>query len=143
MSIQTMPNDFPLEAMPVVLVLRRDVRKPEIPPLQVDGGLFRWAELGCLGGIRRSYFLRAINSSDCGYSVCPMGLHSGSATGLPYFSRNFAGGVCEQLAVFAFHAWWDGLKTTEKVQEAIDFIWPDERARTIKRVTDLKFYFEW
>jgi len=84
---------IPIEAMPVVEVLRRDVPRPELPTIL-------W------------FCIR-----------CPMGLHPKSTRGQPMCSRQFAGGECSDEAVEAFYLWWDILALEEAEATAMDLIW--------------------
>lgn len=100
---------IPEKAMPVVEVLRLDVKKPtELPAVSIGDGL-RWPTN------RQGY--------DC---ECPMGMHPESCSPLPCESNEFAGGVCSLSAVSSFFIWWDSLEE-EDAQEAVDAIWPSDK----------------
>jgi hypothetical protein len=81
--------------MPVVRVLRRDVKRPNKLPI---GEAFHWF----------------------GYK-CPMGLHPKSTYPAPLVSEFFAGGECSTRAVVAFAGWWD---SQTDAQAAVDAVWP-------------------
>lgn len=91
---------IPIEAMPVVEVLRRDVERPGYLPMTTRGvtGL-RW-----IGG------------------CCPMGLHPKSTEKAPGEGCTFAGGICHPFAVTYFHGWWDYI-ITDDAPAAMDAIW--------------------
>ena len=88
---------IPLEAQPVLDVLRRDVPRPCVMPW---GTPLRWA-----------------------FSECPMGLHPGSTAEAPCNKNSFANGLCSIKAVGAFADWWD---TQIDAQAAVDAIWPPQ-----------------
>ena len=95
---------IPIEAMPVVEVLRRDVPRPDESPIEymyADGAL-RWM----------------IDGHGC----CPMGLHPKSRKHTPGSYFNFADGSCTQVAVKSFWRWWDSLGI-EDALEGMDAIW--------------------
>lgn len=95
----------PHEVMPVVEVLRREVKRPNSPQLSLHGKLYFW-------------------TSDAG-PVCPMGLHPASVSRFPTRASWCGGGLRKlpdhDIARFAY--WWDDLVLPE-AQEAMDFIWP-------------------
>ena len=96
---------IPKAALPVVRVLRRDVKRPgRLPRIgQYDG--LRW---------RGRY--------------CPMGLHKDSDSVVPERAEAFAGGSCEDDAVEEFYLWWDSLPASD-ARAAVDAVWPKRKAR--------------
>lgn len=106
--------NIPEKAMPVVLVLRRDVRKPAKSKLIED----------CIDGKGKGW-LRKLHSGDGGVCIhCPMGLHSYSWNPNPCNWRQFGRqGSVPNGSVRAFAEWWDGLPI-EQARKAVDIIWP-------------------
>lgn len=76
-----MPIKIPYAAMPVVRVLRRDVRKPSKRSMRSGKVVF---------------FIRNKKR------FCPMGLHNKSTVATPYCSSQFAGCECKSLSVASF-----------------------------------------
>ena len=99
-----MKLSIPRAAMPVVKVLRRDVKKPNKRKLS--------NYLGCY------YFPPRFPGH-----ACPMGLHPKSTDRVPISVNQFAGGACELLAIVRFYRWWDML-TLPEAKKAVDLIWP-------------------
>jgi len=95
-------TNIPKEAMPVVRVLRRDVKRPRALPLLIDDVL-RWARKG--------------------KEICPMGLHKKSMSKQPMNYRQFADGCCSQESVTAFYGYWDELFARD-ARNAVNDIWP-------------------
>lgn len=103
-------NPIPIEAMPVLEVLRRDVPRPdELPSLIEDRNQIRIV----------SYLLRWGMNCDC---YCPMGLHPNSTYPRPFNRSQFAGGICNTYSIVAFYGWWDGERDA---QAAYDAVWPE------------------
>ena len=99
-------NPIPLDAMPVVEILRRDVPRPkEFPGMYC--GVARWRSI----------------DGDEPYDACPMGLHPKSTLEVPGLSDDFAGGACTTWQVQSFYRWWDEIKALD-IPEAMDAIWP-------------------
>ena len=92
---------IPRAAMPVVRVLRRDVKRPKDLPVARQSAL-RWG------------------------ACCPMGLHKGSFVVCPVDSYNFAGGAADQDSVDAFFRWWDSLPASD-ARAAVDAVWGKRR----------------
>lgn len=102
--------EIPIEAMPVVEVLRRDVPRPTALLIMRSGPRF-----------------------ECG--KCPMGLHPTALNDTPSTRYSFTGGspLCEMNHLtleatspgFAFWQWWDKL-TLAQAYEAVDLIWAPE-----------------
>ena len=99
-------NPIPLDAMPIVEILRRDVPRPKELP-RMCFGVARWRK-GMYG-----------EDED----FCPMGLHERSTDHAPYIGENFAGGVCTTDQVEAFFKWWDEITEPENIPEAMDAVW--------------------
>lgn len=95
---------IPKSAMPVVEILRRDVKRPS------DFALVH----------NNNYRVRI--RVKCS-TRCPMGMHPKSEHGEPSIGELFAGGVLPDRHVLAFATWWDGL-TIAEASQAIDLIWP-------------------
>lgn len=107
-----MKLQIPEKAMPVVYVLRRDVRKPPKSKMVED----------CIDGKGKGW-LRKLHSSNGGVCIhCPMGLHPYSWNPTPYNWRQF-GRQASFDSVRAFAEWWDGLPI-EQARKAVDLIWP-------------------
>lgn len=96
-------NPLPVEALPVVEILRRDVPRPPVDP-QRRGDGFRWPAA----------------SGEC----CPIGLHAKAPCGAPDDIQVESFIDVEFAAAAAFINWWDGLKTLEDARQAVDLIWP-------------------
>jgi len=92
---------IPVEAMPVVEVLRRDVPRPKELPKSV--GWLAWPS--CRWGEK-----------------CPMGLHPSAKRDYPLSSWGF-GGMESDENVTHFWRWWDSL-TEPQAHKAMDLIWP-------------------
>lgn len=102
--------EIPLEAMPVVEILRRDVPRPDAP-LVSDHGRPRFV---------------------CG--KCPMGLHDTALIKTPASARVFSPGsplgklntdrwgADAMSPGYVFWQWWDRL-TLDEAREAVDLIW--------------------
>jgi len=93
---------IPIEAMPVVEVLRRDVPRPKELPVLIEigtGKALRW-----------------------GVCICPMGLHKKSSSYTPTCPLDFTGDECLNEAICAFYEWWDSL-TLADAPAAMDAIW--------------------
>lgn len=82
---------IPVEAMPVVEILRRDVKRPRVLPTE-DGGAMRW------------------------HGRCPMGLCCEATAIAPYTEGSFP---AEYEAIKAFAGWWDNQKDAEAAVEEI------------------------
>ena len=96
---------IPVAAMPVVEILRRDVKKPRALPRS---------------GIQQMMQIVACLRWESG--KCPMGLHSLSNSRCPFAAWEFAGGACHNDAVHAFAEWWD-LVPGDQANAAVDAIW--------------------
>jgi len=98
---------IPELAMPVIEVLRRDVKKPKkaskrgILPLGFD--------------IKRDWEQGPVKQG-----CCPMGLHKHSLRAWPSYSGEFAEGECSDSAVQSFGRWWDAQRNAKA---AINAIW--------------------
>jgi hypothetical protein len=99
---------IPKSAMPVVVVLRRNVPKPATLPIslkshdrQLPQTMLRWLD----------------------DNTCPMGKHPKSRHPCPGYWQGFADGMCDDAAVTAFFRWWDDIQEKD-AQEAMDAIWP-------------------
>lgn len=102
---------IPAEAMPVVLVLRKDVVRPD-PHELVTTRLFinktRWGER------------------------CPMGLHPRSRNPAPDCKSQFPiSKRITALSIESFYGWWDDLKL-EDAKQAVDLIWPTIQKQNIE-----------
>lgn len=105
--------EIPEAAMPVVLILRRDVPRPTAEIVQGPGGAPRFV---------------------CG--KCPMGLHPTALYLTPSTPNVFTpnsplGGLNEvrwgtdgYSPGYVFWNWWDYL-TLDEAREAVDLIWPE------------------
>lgn len=99
---------IPPAALPVVRVLRRDVKRPATLPEAVatsKGEPLRW--------LVRDFY------------CCPMGLAAGSKRPCPTHYFDFADGTQDEGAVRAFGDWWDSL-TEAEAAAAVDAVWPKE-----------------
>lgn len=101
----TLPRSaIPPDAMPVVLVLRKEVPKPDLTTLGNN-------TTGKICTLHRK---------------CPMGLHPKSRFSFPITGKDFAGGqVCSGTNVLRFRVFWDAL-TLPEAKQAVDLIWPKE-----------------
>jgi len=97
---------IPVEAMPVVEVIRRDVERPgELPVPRDPEGLLRW------------------DGEEDGSCRCPMGLHPKARNDQPISSWGFIGKMgWEQGAILKFAYWWDRLEEGE-AKEAVTAVW--------------------
>ena len=100
-------KSIPRKAMPVVKVLRRDVKRPEKLPIPEDPNF-----------PEDSICLRWDNRD------CPMGLHPKSLNGTPTATEEFADGECTDKQVEEFLNWWDNLEA-EDAKPGMDAIWGD------------------
>lgn len=91
---------IPRAAMPVVRVLRRDVKRPTRMPIAGPGDAPRWW--------------------DSGIEYCPMGLHLEASLPLPFDAATFP--LASDRAVSAFGQWWDHLRRAD-IPAAMDAIW--------------------
>lgn len=106
-----MQSGIPIEAMPVVEVLRRDVPRPSVLPAITN---MRFGKTDHCVGLR-------FGDTQYGTGKCPMGLHPKSDCHIPYNDSLFAGGECDEIAVQAFMKWWDVQKDAKT---AVDLVWP-------------------
>jgi len=100
---------IPTAARPVMEILRRDVKRPEMLPALTHRRVLRWTRAG--------------------RTICPMGLHKASLSLLPHNTRNFAGGEAAQAAVDAFAEWWD---EQNDALHAANQVWPPYRGALVK-----------
>jgi hypothetical protein len=112
-------TQIPPEAMPVVEILRRDVKRPRRLPQKHDticGG--RWATV-----------LRW-NESFPKFYCCPMGLHPESQSSSPDDCSTFIERLEEMplmhKAVQAFGKWWDSIAYPDR-KAAVDAVWPRKK----------------
>lgn len=105
-------NPIPAEAMPVVEILRLDVRRPRKLPLIAAEHSLRWA--------KRRWYEAMFQEEPTFY--CPMGLHHMALSATPVDRRTFHPSVTDE-AVRVFFRWWDNLKQ-EDAAEAVEAIWP-------------------
>lgn len=82
---------IPIEALPVLEILRRDVKRPSTLPTYTPDGL-RWGQ------------------------CCPMGLCDLARVEEPYEAGDFP---ADEEAIQAFANWWDGLGDAEFAIEAV------------------------
>lgn len=105
--------EIPEGAMPVVEVLRRDVKRPTAKLIEGSHGQARF---------------------ECG--KCPMGLHPTALRLTPAVPQGFLPNSelgqlqiaqnCEEAAPgYYFWTWWDRL-TLDEARKAVDLIWPEE-----------------
>ena len=105
-----MIQPIPKAAMPVVNVLRRDVKRPRklpsyfVPPESLVRAL-RWR--------------MKLPSSGC--LACPMGLHPLATNSAPGSRASFP--VASNRAVRKFGTWWDSIERDDR-RAAVDAIWP-------------------
>ena len=99
---------IPAAAMPVVEILRRDVKRPKRLPKLDDGDMLCW---------------KIKHKGQWGW-YCPMGLHPKSDNSTPAFGESFAGGETKTTAVKSFAKWWDELYLLDAA-EAVAAIWPE------------------
>lgn len=102
---------IPVQALPVVRVLRRDVPRPKELP--------RLARCAAAVATKRRYILRfwpPKNHLLC----CPMGLHPATPHAEPTPGDGFP---ASDEAVEAFAYWWD---TQTDAQAAVDAVWPPD-----------------
>ena len=95
---------LPKDVMPVVKVLRRDVKRPSTRGMQARN-------------VKDDTIIRFQNK------CCPMGLHYQSKSRTPGYGAEFAHGTCSDTEVEEFFAFWDEL-TLSEAKEAVDLIWP-------------------
>ena len=110
---------IPLDAKPIVEMLRRDVERPRSLPVFLDTG-------------SRSlvWFIDDGDGHvDC---ACPMGLHPKATNHMPTSWEHFFGWECESRAIRAFARWWD--EQTDR-RAAVDAVWPrkSKQRRVIQR----------
>lgn len=97
---------IPIEAWPVVEVLRRDVPRPETPPVMVS----------CCPRWYQDIDMR-------GRETCPMGMHPMARALLPADNIDFP--LAEDAAVKAFARWFDCLPA-KAAPFVVDAIWGPE-----------------
>ena len=103
---------IPRKLMPIVKILRKDVKRPTLIGLDNDD-----KNTGCRW--------QGMRFEDGVANCCPMGLHPKSVTSSPIGRNDFAGGRCPSL-VYLFGMWWDDLKLRD-AQQAVRLIWPKKR----------------
>lgn len=96
---------IPPNAMPVVEILRRDVRRPGVPKSSSIAGI-------CLRWTRKRW------KGHC----CAMGLHPEAKGPNPWDARAFP---ATRSAIRAFYKWFDGQTDGEAVRDAI---WPRNKS---------------
>ena len=104
---------IPSAALPVVRVLRRDVKRPKrLPTLDVIRGLHcNWSRL------------RFSKRKD-GRRCCPIGLHAAATAAAPSSVLEFP--VVRYFAIRDFTNWWDSLPASD-ARAAVDAVWPKKR----------------
>ena len=102
---------IPEDAIPVVEILRKDVRRPsELPHIGKgcnDMPVLRWKSTD-----RRTFL---------GQECCPMGLHPEATDPCPYDDDSAFPASFDEIEAFA--DWWDSLELSD-ASEAMDAIWP-------------------
>lgn len=107
-------NPIPIEAMPVVEILRREVEKPkELPSLM------------SLDNCHKKHLAWTHQRNGKKWECCPLGLSPKSTNPRPHSVREFAGGVCQFSQIKAFYGWWDPIPEKD-VRSAVDAIWPED-----------------
>ena len=94
---------IPKRAMPVIEVLRRDVKRPSEPPTPWHGCDLRWNKKP--------------------HSRCPMGLHPFSRDDVPTEREDFLFVGVHQRHIQAFYLWWD--RQTDAAA-AVEAVWPTQ-----------------
>jgi hypothetical protein len=109
---------IPKMAMPIVEILRRDVKKPKRLPVSIY-----YIRSCAAQKILRWETPREQNKKIC----CPMGLHSESCSEIPYSVSEFLPHelTIKKRHIKSFADWWDNVHQ-DNAQEAIDMIWPDK-----------------
>ena len=100
---------IPELALPVVEILRRDVKRPRALPI-VDRG-----STNTPPGFPRWHF------KDRRIPKCPMGLHPLALSPTPTNKKNFPVKGCATANIRAFFRWWDD---QTKPKEAREAVWP-------------------
>ncbi len=103
---------IPTDCMPVVRVLRRDVKRPAKDTLTVS----------------KHYKQHSARFTGL---VCPLGLHPMAKQRVPIDCDDFRETLLLHYEISAFYRWWDSL-TLDQAREAVDLIWP-KAARLAKR----------
>lgn len=98
---------IPEEAMAVVEILRRDVKRPVLPML-IEGRLLRWP-----------------NKHAGRRWTCPMGMHPEATASMPGDETGFP--LCSGVAVVSFAEWFD--EQTD-AQATTDAVWGEDDAET-------------
>ena len=105
---------FPIEAQPVLDIIRRDVKRPRRLPKFYEtqfSEVLRW-------------------ETDDGANYCPMGMHPKASVESPLVPSEFCGysnvnGDRLRCAVKHFYEWFDSIEPTKANARAVqDFIWP-------------------
>ncbi len=97
---------IPRNCMPVVRILRRDVKRPKLKDL---------------------YYNDILEFPRFKDGKCPMGLHEKSVDDQPTCASDF-GNLCTGKQVISFLVWWDKLNLTQ-AKQAVREIWSKDKCK--------------
>ncbi len=97
---------IPRNCMPVVKILRRDVKRPLLKDVKM---------VGCTPRISA-------------YRFCPLGLHPNATDRTPWMEAHFKDKIFKEKEIRDFVNWWDKLSLAE-AKQAVRLIWSKDKCK--------------